>query len=33
MAGANARMLRLFKMTGVNGLMSLYPTVAEASVG
>ena len=31
MAGANARMLRLFKMTGVNSLMSLYPTVAEAS--
>jgi anti-sigma B factor antagonist len=33
MAGANARMLRLFKMTGVNNLMSMYPTVAEASAG
>ena len=33
MAGANARMLRLFQMTGVNSLMSLYPTVAEASAG
>jgi anti-anti-sigma factor len=33
MAGANARMLRLFKMTGVNNLMSMYPTLAEASAG
>lgn len=31
MAGANARMLRLFQMTGVTHLMSLYATVAEAS--
>ena len=30
MAGANARMLRLFQMTGVGPLMSLYPTVAAA---
>jgi len=33
MAGANARMLRLFQMTGVNSLMSLYPTVAAAEAG
>jgi len=31
MAGANARMLRLFQMTGVESLMSLYPTLAAAS--
>jgi anti-anti-sigma factor len=31
MAGANARMLRLFQMTGVNHLMSMYPTVTDAS--
>jgi anti-anti-sigma factor len=30
MAGANARMLRLFQMTGVDSLMSMYPTVAAA---
>jgi anti-anti-sigma factor len=31
LAGANARVLRLFQMTGVDQLLSLYPTVAEAS--
>ena len=31
MAGANARMLRLFQMTGVDSLMSMYPTVAAAT--
>jgi anti-sigma B factor antagonist len=31
MAGANARMLRLFQMTGVQALMSLYPTVDAAT--
>ena len=31
MAGANARMLRLFQMTGVESLMSLYPTLAAAT--
>jgi anti-anti-sigma factor len=31
MAGANARVLRLFQMTGVDQLLSLYPTVAEAA--
>jgi anti-sigma B factor antagonist len=30
MAGANARMLRLFRMTGVESLMSLYPSVSAA---
>jgi anti-sigma B factor antagonist len=33
MAGANARMLRLFKMTGVESLMALYPSVSAATVG
>ena len=33
MAGANARLQRLFKMTGVDQLLSMYPTVAEASAG
>jgi anti-sigma B factor antagonist len=33
MAGANARMLRLFQMTGVESLMSLYPTVTAATAG
>ena len=33
MAGANARMLRLFQMTGVESLMSLYPTLAAATAG
>ena len=31
MAGANARVLRLFQMTGVDQLLSLYTTVAEAA--
>ena len=31
MAGANARVLRLFQMTGVDQLLSLYATVAEAA--
>jgi anti-anti-sigma factor len=31
MAGANARVKRLFQMTGVDQLLSLYPTVAEAA--
>ncbi len=31
MAGANARVLRLFQMTGVDQLLSLYPTLAEAA--
>jgi anti-sigma B factor antagonist len=30
-AGVNARIQRLFKMTGVDHLMSLYPTVNEAA--
>lgn len=30
-AGVNARIQRLFKMTGVDHLMSLYPTVSEAA--
>jgi len=33
MAGANARMLRLFQMTGVESLMSLYPNVTAAAAG
>jgi anti-sigma B factor antagonist len=31
MAGANARMTRLFQMTGVTTLISMFPTLAEAS--
>ena len=31
MAGANARVLRLFQMTGVDQILSLYPTVAGAA--
>ena len=31
MAGVNPRIKRLFQMTGVDHLMSLYPTVAEAA--
>jgi anti-sigma B factor antagonist len=31
MAGANARMLRLFQMTGLQSLISMYPTVAAAA--
>ena len=30
-AGANPRMMRLFQMTGVEQLMSLFPTVAAAT--
>jgi len=33
MAGANPRMLRLFKMTGVDSLVSLYPTLDAATAG
>lgn len=33
MAGANSRMMRLFQMTGVQSLISLYPTVAAAAGG
>ena len=33
MAGVNPRIQRLFKMTGVDQLLSLYPTVAEAVAG
>jgi hypothetical protein len=33
MAGANARMMRLFTMTGVQSLIALYPTVAAATEG
>ena len=32
-AGANARMSRLFQMTGVESLMAMYPTVAAATAG
>src|ERR1700691_2527769 len=31
MAGANVRMMRLFQMTGVQTLISMYPTTAEAT--
>jgi anti-anti-sigma factor len=31
LAGVNARIQRLFQMTGVDRLMSLYPTVADAA--
>jgi anti-sigma B factor antagonist len=31
LAGVNPRVARLFKMTGVDHLMSLYPTVQEAA--
>jgi len=33
MAGVNPRIARMFKMTGVDSLMSMYPTVAEALAG
>ncbi|MBZ5624234.1 MAG: STAS domain-containing protein [Acidobacteriia bacterium] len=32
-AGANPRIQRLFSMTGVDKLLVLYPTVAEAAAG
>jgi len=31
LAGVNQRLLRMFKMTGVDGLVTIYPTVAEAT--
>lgn len=31
-AGVNPRIQRIFKMTGVDSLMSMYPTLAEATV-
>jgi anti-anti-sigma factor len=31
MAGVNPRIQRLFQITGVNHLMAIYPTVAEAA--
>jgi anti-sigma B factor antagonist len=31
-AGVNPRIQRIFKMTGVDTLMSMYPTLAEATV-
>jgi anti-sigma B factor antagonist len=31
MAGANVRMTRLFQMTGVQSLISMFPTIAEAT--
>jgi anti-sigma B factor antagonist len=33
LAGVNPRLLRMFKMTGVDGLVNIYPTVAEATAG
>lgn len=33
MAGVNSRILRLFQITGVDHLMTVYPTVAEAAAG
>ena len=33
MSGANVRMMRLFQMTGVQSLISLYPTLTEATQG
>ena len=33
LAGVNARIQRLFKMTGVDQLLALYPTVTEAAAG
>ncbi len=33
LAGANARIQRLFQLTGVDHLMSLFPTVAAATAG
>jgi anti-anti-sigma factor len=32
-AGANSRIGRLFQITGVDHLLSMYPTVAEAAAG
>ena len=33
LAGVNPRILRLFQITGVDHLMAVYPTVAEAAAG
>ena len=33
MAGANPRIQRLFTMTGVDKLMTMYPSVSEAAAG
>jgi anti-sigma B factor antagonist len=33
LAGASQRIVRLFSMTGVDKLLSVYPTVAEAAAG
>ena len=33
LAGVNPRLLRMFKMTGVDTLVTIYPTVAEAAAG
>jgi len=32
-AGANQRVSRLFQMTGVDHLLAMYPSVAEAAAG
>jgi anti-anti-sigma factor len=32
-AGANPRIRRMFSLTGIDGLFSMYPTVAEAAAG
>jgi anti-sigma B factor antagonist len=32
-AGANQRVTRLFQLTGINHLLPLYPSVAEAAAG
>jgi len=31
LAGVNPRLLRMFKMTGVDALVAIFPTVAEAA--
>lgn len=33
MAGVNPRILRLFQLTGINQLMTIFPSVAEAAAG
>jgi anti-anti-sigma factor len=33
LAGANQRIVRLFTMTGVDKLVTVYPTVSEAAAG
>jgi anti-sigma B factor antagonist len=33
MAGVNARILKLFQITGVQQLMAMYPTVSAAAAG